>query len=88
MDSEPDDIATVERTDLADAEPTDTEVEVTGTETVAAIDLDGIATDLADVEVALARLASGSYFTDESTGEPLPDDLLVARLTARRLASG
>jgi len=49
------------------------------------VDLDGIAADLADVEIALARLASGTYWTDEVTGVPLPEELLHAAPTARRL---
>lgn len=48
-------------------------------------DLDAIARDLADVETALARLADGSYWRDEVTGAPLPDEVLAARPTARRL---
>ena len=47
------------------------------------LDLDAIAADLADVEVALSRLEAGTYFTDEVTGEPLPADFLAANPTAR-----
>jgi len=47
------------------------------------LDLDTIEADLADVEVALARLDAGTYWTDEVTGAPLPDELLVADPTAR-----
>jgi RNA polymerase-binding transcription factor DksA len=50
------------------------------------LDLDGIERDLADVEVALARLDAGTYWTDEVTGAELPHDLLAANPTARRLA--
>ena len=50
------------------------------------LDLDSIERDLADVEVALARLDAGTYWTDEVTGSPLPHDLLAANPTARRLA--
>jgi len=50
------------------------------------VDLDAIERDLADVEVALARLDAGTYWTDEVTGDPLPHDLLAADPTARRLA--
>ncbi|HEY5875033.1 MAG TPA: hypothetical protein VIT64_07020 [Ilumatobacteraceae bacterium] len=50
----------------------------------APVDLDAIAGDLADVELALARLDSGTYWTDEVTGEPLSDDLLAAAPTVRR----
>jgi len=49
------------------------------------LDLDAIAADLADVEVALARLEAGTYFTDEVTGEPLPEAFLIANPTARTL---
>ena len=51
-----------------------------------ALDLDAIERDLADVEVALTRLDSGSYWTDEITGAELPTELLAANPTARRLA--
>ena len=47
---------------------------------------DAIERDLADVEVALTRLDAGTYWTDEVTGDPLPQDLLEADPTARRLA--
>ena len=50
------------------------------------LDLDAIEQDLADVEVALARLDAGTYWTDEVTGAELPLDLLAAKPTARRLA--
>ena len=49
------------------------------------LDLDEIEQDLADVEVALARLDAGTYWTDEITGAALPHDLLAANPTARRL---
>jgi len=49
-------------------------------------DLERIAGDLADVERALDRLDDGSYWTDEVTGEALPDDLLAGDPTARRTA--
>jgi hypothetical protein len=48
------------------------------------LDLDGIERDLADVEAALARLDTGTYWTDEVTGGGLSDDLLAERPTARR----
>jgi RNA polymerase-binding transcription factor DksA len=50
------------------------------------LDLDEIEQDLADVEIALARLDAGTYWTDEVTGADLPHDLLTANPTARRLA--
>ena len=48
------------------------------------VSLDQIEQDLADVETALARLEAGSYWTDEVTGQALPDELLAQRPTARR----
>ncbi len=51
------------------------------------VDLEPIATDLVDVEIALARLENGSYWTDEVTGEALPDELLASSPTARRAPS-
>jgi hypothetical protein len=50
------------------------------------LDLDGIERDLADVEVALARLDAGTYWTDEVTGEPLGEHHLADHPTARRTA--
>jgi DnaK suppressor protein len=41
--------------------------------------------DLAEVEVALARLDAGTYWTCERTGLVLPDGLLAERPTARQL---
>ena len=49
-------------------------------------DLERIAGDLADIERALQRLDDGSYWSDEVTGEALPDDVLAADPTARRTA--
>jgi len=49
------------------------------------VDLDAIERDLADVEIALARLDAGTYWTDEVTGGELPSELLAAKPTARRL---
>jgi RNA polymerase-binding transcription factor DksA len=46
--------------------------------------LDAIEADLRNVEVALNRLADGTYWTDEITGQPIPDDVLVRDPTARR----
>jgi RNA polymerase-binding transcription factor DksA len=48
------------------------------------VDLDAIEADLRDVEVALDRLADGTYWTDEVTGQPIPDEVLVHDPTARR----
>jgi len=49
-----------------------------------ALDLDTIERDLAGVEVALARLDAGTYWTDEVTGEALAAELLEQHPTARR----
>ena len=49
------------------------------------VDLDAIERDLADVEVALARLDAGTYWTDEITGEAIPPEVLAANPTARRV---
>lgn len=48
------------------------------------LDLDAVLADLDAVEAALERLEAGTYFTDEVTGAPLPDELLAADPTARR----
>jgi RNA polymerase-binding transcription factor DksA len=48
------------------------------------LDLDAVERDLAAVETALQRLSDGTYWTDEVTGEPIPEHLLVADPTARR----
>ena len=48
------------------------------------IDLDAVERDLAAVEVALERLSEGTYWTDEVTGEPIPEHVLAADPTARR----
>lgn len=51
---------------------------------VTPIDLDGIERDLAAVETALQRLDAGTYWTDEVTGETIPDEVLAVDPTARR----
>ena len=48
------------------------------------IDLDAMAADLDGVDAALARLAEGTYWTDEVTGDTLPDALLNSDPIARR----
>jgi RNA polymerase-binding transcription factor DksA len=53
-------------------------------EALTELDLDAIETDLADVEVALARLEAGTYWTCEVTGQALDDELLELHPTARR----
>ena len=51
---------------------------------VAAVDLDAIERDLSSVELALSRLADGTYWTDEVTGEPIPAHVLIDDPLARR----
>ena len=46
-------------------------------------DLDAVAQDLADVEKALDRLQSGTYWTDEVTGGPLDADHLAREPLSR-----
>ncbi len=48
------------------------------------VDLDAVERDLAGVERALERLSEGTYWTDEVTGEPIPEPVLAADPTARR----
>jgi RNA polymerase-binding transcription factor DksA len=48
-------------------------------------DLTAIESDLAAVEAALSRLDAGTYWTDEVTGEPLPEALLEENPLLRRL---
>lgn len=47
-------------------------------------DLDEIDARLDAVEVALVRLEDGTYFTDEITGKPLDEQLLISNPIARR----
>jgi RNA polymerase-binding transcription factor DksA len=61
------------------------DTEAAPTEPAAPLDLDAIERDLADVEVALARLDAGTYWTDEVTGDDLPAVLLATHPTARRI---
>ena len=50
-----------------------------------AIDLERVERDLAGVETALQRLDDGTYWTDEVTGEPIPDAVLAADPVTRRV---
>ena len=74
------------------ARVTDSPVTISQEPTVPAshgeIDLDAMESDFVDVEQALTRLADGTYWTDEVTGAPIPDDVLVADPTARRAREG
>ena len=47
-------------------------------------ELDVIERDLADVEIALARLSDGTYWNDEATGESISEQVLDADPTTRR----
>lgn len=49
-----------------------------------ALDLDVVARDLDGVEAALTRLDAGTYWTDEITGAPIPDEQLAADPVTRR----
>ena len=55
-----------------------------GPETADSLDLDEITVEFDAVEVALVRLENGTYFTDEITGKPLDEQLLIANPIARR----
>lgn len=48
-------------------------------------DLATIERDLAAVETALGRLDAGTYWTDEVTGEPIPDEVLARDPIGRRV---
>ncbi len=48
------------------------------------VDFDVVERDLAAVETALQRLSDGTYWTDEVTGEQIPEHVLAADPTARR----
>jgi RNA polymerase-binding transcription factor DksA len=78
--SEPDD-----RPDAIDEAPATPTAE-TAPAPVAAPDLERIAGDLADIDRALDRLSDGSYWTDEITGETIPDEVLAEDPSARRVA--
>lgn len=51
---------------------------------IAEIDIAGIEADLDGVQAALDRLADGTYWTDEVTGEAIATDVLAADPLARR----
>jgi len=54
------------------------------TEVAQEVDFDVIERDLAAVETALQRLSDGTYWTDEVTGEPIPEYVLATDPTTRR----
>ena len=47
-------------------------------------DLDAVERDLNDVETALGRLDDATYWTDEVTGEEIPDEALAEHPATRR----
>ena len=49
------------------------------------LDLELIERDLSGVDVALRRLDEGTYWTDEVTGETIPDTVLADDPVARRV---
>ena len=48
------------------------------------IDLVAIEADLDGVQAALARLADGTYWTDEVSGDAIPDEVLAGAPLTRR----
>jgi RNA polymerase-binding transcription factor DksA len=71
------------------AEPTNTfdePVETTDGPAADVIDLDAIERDLTDVQSALERLNDGSYWTDEITGDSIPDEVLATFPLTRTVA--
>ena len=52
--------------------------------TVEPVDLAGVSADLDGVEAALRRLDEGTYWTDEVTGDEIPDEVLAADPVTRR----
>ncbi len=70
----------------ADASPTDNAVQPSPSNAAErpSADLERIERDLAGVETALQRLDAGTYWTDEATGEPIPDEALAVDPVARR----
>lgn len=66
--------------DTPDQQPT-TETAVAAT---ASVDLDAVERDLEGVETALRRLDEGTYWTDEVSGDEIPDEVLANDPVARR----
>jgi RNA polymerase-binding transcription factor DksA len=62
-----------------DAEPS--------TATTSGIDLDAIQRDLEGVQTALERLNEGTYWTDEVTGDIIPNEILDAFPLTRTIAN-
>lgn len=54
--------------------------------TAPGIDLDAIQRDLEGVQAALERLNEGTYWTDEITGDIIPDEVLDAFPLTRTVA--
>lgn len=69
-------------TDEAPPEPSDRE---SGAGFDSELDLDDVERTLDGVATALQRLDDRTYWTDERTGDPLPDEVLDADPIARRV---
>jgi RNA polymerase-binding transcription factor DksA len=54
-------------------------------ETLEPLDLQLIERELSGVDVALRRLDDGTYWSDEVTGAPIPDNVLADDPVARRV---
>ncbi|MFK8025961.1 MAG: hypothetical protein AB8G26_18550 [Ilumatobacter sp.] len=76
------DQATEPEPSAVDAATDDTGPEASASSTE--LDLDAVESDLDAVQVALARLAEGTYWTDEVTSDPIADSVLAADPLARR----
>ena len=72
-------------TDVNDATDAPADSDEPSTPPSPAPDLAAIERDLAAVEAALAALDDGSYWVDEVTGEPIPDEVLATNPVARRV---
>jgi len=86
MNMDPDTAPTADAPEAAALTAAAAPIAATAATPAVALDLDGIERDLADVEVALARLDAGTYWTDEVTGQPLDEAHLAEHPTARRTA--
>jgi RNA polymerase-binding transcription factor DksA len=71
--------------DPTDDHPAATDDHPAATDDTPPLDLARIAADLDGVDIALRRLDDGTYWTDEQTGDELPDELLAANPIARRI---
>jgi RNA polymerase-binding transcription factor DksA len=65
-------------------EPTERRTHDAAPEPVEPLDLELVERELSGVDVALRRLDEGTYWSDEITGEAIPDDVLAGDPVARR----